>query len=155
MSTIVQATTGVAAQGVPFTQITWVIGAICGAAMAAASGAWWFSRQQSTTRRDLYVKINRVEREMRSEVVTNKESCTNTKQRVSLLEQSHGHLEQRMDGVDDKLDAMQTDITTTKEGLTALSQKQSEQHLAVIGEIRSLGDKLLIHQLSKNQEKRG
>ncbi len=142
--------TALAAGDIKF--IVWFAGAFISALSAGAGVAWWFSRQQSQTRKELYTKINGVKRDVDKEIKTNKESCSETKERVGLLEQSHGHLEQRIDGIDNKLEAMQQDITSTKEGLNMLSQKQSENHLTVVGEIRGLGDKLLIDQLTKSRK---
>ena len=100
---------------------------------------FWFQNQLKATRVELYRKINR-----------NHEETTASKERVSLLEQAHSHHESRMDGMDVKMDTMQKDITTIKENFSQLSQKQSENHLNIVGEIRGIGDKITINRLKGN-----
>ncbi len=132
--------------------IVWVMGILVSMVTAGASVSWWMSRQHSQTRKDLYIKINSVERNMSKRLEGNKESCTNNKERVGLLEQSQNHMNQRIEGIDNKLEDMKADITLTKDKISYLAQKQGEQHLAIVGEIRGLGDKIIIDQLKKTQQ---
>jgi septal ring factor EnvC (AmiA/AmiB activator) len=132
--------------------LVWLIGTFISTGITGATVAWWFSRQHSSIRKDLYAKIGYVERDVTLKLNTSKDTCTDTKERVGLLEQAHGHLEKRIEGIDNKLDVMQSDVAATRDSLSTLSQKQSEQYLTVVGEIRSQGEKMMLTMLQHSKE---
>lgn len=133
--------------------ILWLAGLFASTLIGGATAAWWYSRNQSQTRKELYTKINFVERKVNDKMEQNRKDCTDTKERVGLLEQSHNHLERRMDDMDGKLTTIQMDITAVKETQIRSEQKASEQVMTIIGEVRSIGDKLTINKLLDAQNK--
>lgn len=133
--------------------IMWFAGIFLSTACGGAAAAWWFSRNQSQTRKELYTKINYVERNVTDKLEKSQKDCTNTKERVGLLEQSHNHLERRMDDMDGKLTTIQMDITAMKETQIRSEQKASEQAMTIIGEVRSIGDKITINKLLESQKR--
>ena len=54
-----------------------------------------------------------------------------------------------MDGMDTKLGAIQADVSSVKEAQNRSDQKAAEQHISIVGEIRSMGDKVMIDQLRR------
>ena len=117
--------------------VMWIAGAFVSALVTGVSLSWWFNQQLSNARKALYVKINENHKDIQASVTHNKDDCRDTKERVTLLEQSHNHLGQRIDGVDSKLEILQKDVTATKEELTALAQKTQEGSFQIMGEIRA------------------
>lgn len=133
--------------------VIWLAGSFASVLVAGITATWWYSRDQSKTRREIYGKINFVERNVNDKIDKNNMECSNTKERVGLLEQSHNHLERRMDDMDGKLATIQSDIASVKEAQLRSEQKASEQVLNIIGEVRSIGDKITINKLLETNNK--
>ncbi len=127
--------------------LIWLAGIFASTLIGGVTATWWYSRDQSKTRREIYGKINFVERSVSDRLEQNNKECSNTKERVGLLEQSHNHLERRMDDMDGKLATIQSDIASVKEAQLRSEQKSSEQVLNIIGEVRSIGDKITMNKL--------
>lgn len=121
--------------------VGWFAGSIFGVVSVTATIIMWINKQLKRTRIDLFTRINSDLKESQGVSV-----------RVSLLEQAHTHHESRMDGMDIKMDVMLKDITDIKDKFTRLSQKQAENHLTIVGEIRNLGDKMTIKQLQEQNK---
>jgi len=111
--------------------VLFIITLLCSTAGAGVSFAWWFNRQLSANKRELYAHIA----EQSKVVQTNRE-------RLGLIELSNKHYESRMDLLEDKIDGIQIDITENRADVGRLNQKISENHLTVLSAIQHLGDKL-------------
>lgn len=143
--------------------IFWLVGGAISALMVGVSGAWWFNQQLQTTRRDLYSRMDQTKKvledsqkvvvksleESQKEVIGavshNKDDCRDTKERVKLLERDYEHQQERTDKMDKTLQAIENDLSSTKDSLIELSQKSREDTLMIMGEIRSMEGR---HQLS-------
>lgn len=126
--------------GLGLKDLAFILTLLCSTAGAGVSFSWWFNRQLSQAKRELYSHVGK-----HVEVIhTNKE-------RIGLIELSNKHQESRLDLLDDKIDGIQTDITETKADLGRLNQKISENHLTVLGAIQQLGDKLEFQKALRNK----
>jgi peptidoglycan hydrolase CwlO-like protein len=117
--------------GMGLKELVFVITLLCSTAGAGISFSWWFNRQLSQAKRELY-----------SHVGKHTEVIHNNRERIGLMELSNRHQESRLDLLDDKIDGIQNDITETKADISRLNQKLSENHLMVLGAIQQLGDKI-------------
>lgn len=127
-------------QGMSFTDmknIFWIAGAIVSAAVTGIGVSWWFSQQLSTTRRDIYIKMNKNHKELQDRASINKDECRDTKERVTLLELTKEHHEKEMDKMGDSLRVIKEDLSATKESVNALSQKSTEDTHSIMEHIRS------------------
>jgi peptidoglycan hydrolase CwlO-like protein len=111
--------------------MVFILTLLCSTAGAGISFSWWFNRQLSTTRRELYTYMGQ-----------HVDSITMSRERIGLIELSNRHQESRLDLLDDKIDGIQSDITETKADVGRLNQKLSENHLTVLGAIQQLSDKV-------------
>lgn len=146
-STQVVQTVGTDAQ-----MVFWVLGVAGTVGMCVAGGLAWLNKQLSSTRAQLYSKINRDKTLNDEKAKETAGLAQESKEKVALLEQSRRHQESRLDGLDDKIDNVQREITDTRKEVAAMSLKISENHLTTIGEVRAIGDKfaLEIAKMSKS-----
>lgn len=124
--------------------LAWAIGVFVSSLLAGVSVSWWFNQQLSSTRRDLYMKVDTVKREITAsqkevaqKIITNKDDCRDTKERVTLLERDHTHQQEKTAKMDELLNSIQVDLSTTKASVIELTQKSREGNLTIMGEIRS------------------
>lgn len=118
--------------------IMWFLGAFASALLAGISVTWWFNKELSSTRKDLYVRMNTVQKEIDTSINSNKDDCRDTKERVGLLEQSTDHHEKQMDKMDETLSTIEKDLSATKDSVVELAQKSREDTLMIMGEMRAM-----------------
>lgn len=142
----------------------WVASSIIGALSAGATAAWWFSRQQSNTKREMYSKIGYVERDAKASLEkahnecmdklnTAAKECQQTKERLGLVEKDAEYQGKQIEALNTKLMGIQKDIADIKDAQRLSDQKSSENHLTIIGEVRAIGDKMTIAKLVESQRK--
>lgn len=121
--------------------VFWILGLMGAAGTGAISVFLWFSRQLSQTRQQLYSKINKETSATDAKLKENSQLTHESKERLGLLELSNKHQESRLDGLDEKIDNVQKEITDTKKEVVAMNLKISENQLALVGEVRAIGDR--------------
>lgn len=129
--------------------MVWVIGIFISAITIGGGMTLWITKNFSQTRQELYRKIGFVERELKESIRKGDDECKDTKSKIALLEQAHTHIEKQMGEMGDKIDIVLKDVAGNKDQTNQLQQKVAEQHLAVLGAISGIGDKILIGKLQK------
>lgn len=130
--------------------VFWILGLIGSVGTAIAVIITRANSQLSSTRAQLYGKINKDKAESEKKLKEITALAQDSKEKVSLLELANKHQESRLDGLDEKIDNVQKEITDTKDKVTAINLKMSENQLALVGEVRSIGDKFS-NEISKIQ----
>jgi hypothetical protein len=121
--------------------IFWILGLMASAGAGAITGILWVNKQISQTRTQLYGRINREADATDTKIESGKILMSMNKEKIGLLELSNKHQESRLDGLDEKIDNVQSEVTATKEKVVEMNLAMQTNQLSIIGEIRSMGDK--------------
>lgn len=121
--------------------IFWILGLMVSAGVGGITVFVWFNRQLSQTRAQLYTRIYKDAAVTEGKIKEQSTIAYENKERLGLLELSNRHQESRLDGLDEKIDNVQSEVTATKDKVVEMNLTMAQNQLVVIGEVRAIGDK--------------
>lgn len=132
-------------------EIFWILGMIVASCTLVVTVVIWVNKQLSMTRAQLYSRINKEAAVTELKLAQSTQVSIENRERIGLLELSNRHQESRLDGLDEKIDNVQNEVTATKDKVMEMNLSMQTNQLSLIGEFRNMSDRF-ISEISKMKE---